>query len=289
MSVVVLPRKIIGALFCIIGGAVLITGVFGDSSRNGGPIIAILLGSLFTGIGWMSIKSTSRTRASLDEQNGSAAVRSAQRTSIPAGTSVGVPESGGGEPVSQLPSNEIQEQQAPERPRRSASEIGTILAETYHSVFKTEAFHEYFGSSPFANNQTVDHALAEWHAFGAFTYSFCLWRVYEDQDQVFGVLDVFQPKLFRTLNLNEATRKRFLEIVENRENQYLSAYQRISNGADMAQFYGKVVSRITGAFDPALDELQVPQIGDAEITSGLSRYHTVVMAETKKLIERLRQ
>lgn len=95
MSVVVLPRKVAGVILCLIGGVSLIGGVFGDSSRNAGPVVAILLGSLFAVLGWMSIKSARPTQTSVAGQKGSAMARSTQQTAIPAAPSVSAQESGG--------------------------------------------------------------------------------------------------------------------------------------------------------------------------------------------------
>jgi hypothetical protein len=147
--------------------------------------------------------------------------------------------------------------------KRSATEIGASLAECYHSAFSADAFHGYFDSASIAEDQDIDHALAEWHAFGTFSYTFCLWKVYDDQSKVSAVLDVFQLKLLESLHLNEAARKQFLNIVTERQNEYLSRYQEVNDGPSMARFFGRVVSHITGSFSADFDRLGIPQLADS--------------------------
>lgn len=165
--------------------------------------------------------------------------------------------------------------------------MGEVLADCYRTAFSADTFHSYFECASFAEGQNPDSALAEWHGFGTFSYTYCLWIAYEDQDVVFPILDVFQPGLLESLRLNQLAERYFLEIVTERQNEYLRRYQEINDSSSMQRFYGRVVSHITGRSAAALDEVGIPQIADASCAAALCHYHTAVMIETRELIAKL--
>jgi hypothetical protein len=84
MYIAVLPRKVVGVIFCVIGAVAMIEGIFGESSGNGGQVFTILVGALFGGTGWMAIKSSTRQpKSSLAEQRGNTVDNSVHPLSIP--------------------------------------------------------------------------------------------------------------------------------------------------------------------------------------------------------------
>lgn len=170
--------------------------------------------------------------------------------------------------------------------RRSADELGKFLAEAYRGAFAADKFHGLFDTASLAPDQNVDVALAEWHAFGAFVFTYCLWVVYDDQDKVFSVLDSFQPDLLRSFFLNEACEKRFLEIASDREKDYVVRFRRAKEGRDLECFFSRATARITGQFSSELDLQGIPQPTDIALTLPLTDYTMAVLGETKSAIEK---
>lgn len=173
------------------------------------------------------------------------------------------------------------------RKRLSPDEIGKLLAAAYQKSFSADTFHSFFGSTSLADGQTIDFALAEWHAFGTFSFTYCLWNVYGKRDKIFPILDSFQPAVLESLRLNGAAEKQFLAIASDREKEYVSQYGKVKNGTSMAVFYGRVIAHITGTFDPEVDALRLSQASDPILGVGLSRYAVEIMAATKSVILRL--
>ncbi len=170
-----------------------------------------------------------------------------------------------------------------EREKWGPKEIGEFLAGLFRDAFSIERFRSYFDEDLTRNGQDVDFALAEWYALGAFTYSWSLWCVYKNNDKVQPVLDSFAPAALKLLLLNEMTKKRFLEIVRDRENEYVEAYSEVKSGTDLSKFYGRVVSHITGTFIPKMEF----HLADAATCAALSHYHTGVMAANVDVIRKI--
>lgn len=175
--------------------------------------------------------------------------------------------------------------------------MGKFLAEAYRGAFGADEFHGLFDSISFAHDQNVDLALAEWHALGAFVFTYCLWVVYNKRNKVSSILDSFQPALLSSLRLDEVREKRFLEIASDREKDYMHHYLRWQEartedkdhetvGRDLICFFNRAAARITGRFSPELDLQGIPQPGALSIVVGLTEYVMGTMTTTKAAIEK---
>lgn len=171
------------------------------------------------------------------------------------------------------------------RKRMSATEMGEALREPYQVWFSADMFHSLFKNADLAPGHTVDFALAEWHAFGAFVFTHCLWIIYSDQHKVFPILDSFRPALLKSLCLNKACEKRLLEIWTDREKDYFEHFQVVRDGPGMVIFFSRVAARITGHFSPDSELAGLPQTAPINESAGLSAYTIEVMVQTKRMIE----
>lgn len=169
--------------------------------------------------------------------------------------------------------------------RMSSDEMGQFLADAYREAFGADRFHSLFDNASLADGQTIDFALAEWHAFGAFIFTYCLWVVYNDRNKVSPILNCFHPALLSSLCLNEVAEKRFLTIASDREREYVDHFQRVKDGADMGIFFSRVIARITGDFSSDCDSKGLPQTSDLAINAPLCGYVIDVMKHTKLAIQ----
>jgi hypothetical protein len=167
----------------------------------------------------------------------------------------------------------------------SLEQTGEFLADAYRSAFGAGRFHSFFDDSALAQGQTVDLALAEWHAFGCFVFTHLLWTIYRSRDKVSTILDSFKPALLGFLLLNESTEDVFLNIASQREQEYIAQFQGTKGGADLAVFFGRVISRITGHFDTDSGAKGIPQASDISTNVALCSYTFDVMMHTKLALE----
>ena len=165
-------------------------------------------------------------------------------------------------------------------------QMGKFLVDAYRVAFGADQFHSLFDHTALADGQPIDFALAEWHAFGAFIFTYSLWVVYNDRSKVAPILDSFRPALLDSLSLNEVAEKRFLEVASDREKEYVGHFQRVKDAPSMATFFSRVVARITGGFSSDCDSKGLPQTSDIAVTVPLSGYAMDVINHTKSAVQR---
>ncbi|MGH9400936.1 MAG: hypothetical protein ACRD2P_02380 [Terriglobia bacterium] len=171
--------------------------------------------------------------------------------------------------------------------RRSPAELAKFLAEAYRGAFGADKFHALFDATSLNPSQDADLALAEWHAFGTFVFTYSLWVVYNSPSMLSPMLGSFRPALLSSLRLNEACEKRLLEIASDREKDYIAHFRRVKEGKDLACFFSRAVARITGGFSSEPDMQGIPQGGDIAVVTSLAGCVMEVMRHTKSAIEKL--
>jgi len=104
---------------------------------------------------------------------------------------------------------------------KSPQELGLFLRAAYPVAFSADRFHGFFDADSFAEGQNIDLALAEWHAFGAFVFTCCLWLACKDRGGISTALDYFRPGVLELLSGNDRAHGFFLEIALEREKDYM--------------------------------------------------------------------
>jgi hypothetical protein len=172
--------------------------------------------------------------------------------------------------------------------RATPEEVGKFLAQAYVSAFGPDEFHEVFDNESLADGQSMDSALAEWHAFGCFIFTHCLWVTYRCRSKVVAILDCFRPALLNLLSLSEAVESALLDIALDREEEYVPRFLAAKDGTDLMAFFSRVIARITGDFDADLDSKGLPQTCDIVTNLGLSAKTSVVIALTMSALKQCR-
>jgi hypothetical protein len=172
--------------------------------------------------------------------------------------------------------------------RKAAPEIARILLQRYKSLFSADRFHGLISQDNMTSNMSIDYAIAEWHAFGMFVFIQCLWDSLRKKDKVFEILDIFQPSVVQSVTLNEISQSRFHEIVEIREIDYLSRYEKVTApfSETLPRFFGYVYSRITGEFDQSQEDSGLSQPADALAVHALSRHSIDAMILIKETLDK---
>ena len=172
------------------------------------------------------------------------------------------------------------------RKRKSPQELGMLLRTVYPAAFGADMFHRLFDAKSFAEGRSIDEALAEWHAFGAFVFTHCVWLAVKDRDAISTVLDSFRPGVLRLLSGNDYAYSFFLEIAERREADYMKRFAALrgGNGAKLFGFFTRAVSRIIGSFSEEAESAGLPQDAPIDCVVPLSEYTMGVMSCTKDAI-----
>lgn len=169
--------------------------------------------------------------------------------------------------------------------KKGAPDIARGLVAAYPVAFSADRFHSLFPSTALYKGQSMDFALAEWHAFGAFVITRCLWVAYGRNERVAPILDHFRPSLLDVLSLNKDTLDHFLEVASERERDYMERFPKTKDGKEISAFFSYVVAHITGHHPEASEFLGMPLGSDPAITLPLSQNITALMVAT---IERLK-
>jgi len=169
---------------------------------------------------------------------------------------------------------------------KSPEELGRFLGEAYRRAFTTNVFQQLFPPDLLPEGRDIDLALAEWHALGAFAFTYCAWSVYKDRNRVMPILNSFRPFILGMFNGNNKLENAFLNIASERENQYIEQFCAAKNGADLAVFFGLASARITGNFAEELQVLDFPQESDICLTMPLTEYVMGVLEVTKEVLSK---
>lgn len=170
------------------------------------------------------------------------------------------------------------------RKKRSAEEMAILLATLYEGAFSADKFHSFVESDALSATQTMDMALAEWHAFGTFVFVRSL-LVALNPDKVRHMPGLFRIAVAHKLVFNDAIRNFLSTDGLAREREYMEEFERIQDGRSTSRFFGRVVARITGHLSAEVEAEGLPQMADLATLVGLSKYVTSTMKTT---IEALR-
>lgn len=162
-----------------------------------------------------------------------------------------------------------------------------LLRAAYPGAFGADRFHRFFDAESFAEARSIDEALAEWHAFGAFVFTHCVWLACKDGDMASTVLDYFRPGVLELLSGNDRAYGFFLEIAQEREVDYVTRFAALEggNGAKLTGFFARAVARITGSFSEDAESLGLPQPAPIDYVVSLTQYAVGVMTHTKDAIK----
>jgi hypothetical protein len=169
--------------------------------------------------------------------------------------------------------------------KATPQEVGDFLAQAYISAFGPDEFHDIFDNESLGDGQSMDSALAEWHAFGCFIFTHCLWVTYRSRSKVVPILDHFRPALLNLLSLSKTAESTLLDIALDREKEYVARFQAAKDGTDLMVFFSRVIARITGDFDADLDSKGIPQTSNIVTNLGLSAKTSVVIALTMSALK----
>jgi hypothetical protein len=270
MYVAVLPRKVAGVLFCMVGVLTMVIGILGGSNGTGGPAISILIGSLFAGVGALAIRSSSkRPQASIAGQG--TMVQANRLASIPAMPST-VPEAVITQPPSML-----------------AESIAKLIGQ----AFSSSHYLELFGDQGFSDDWTVQDGLAAWYFLGTISLDVVLWGVFKSPQQRIRLRDACDAFLSKQWMMPGSVLDRFNTLTQDASEVVFHAYGNCKSGEDLDKFFFRCANKVLGAELPFDDSTTValiskgyiPKTMDPYLSLGLCNHFTDTVVAAKKLIK----
>lgn len=171
------------------------------------------------------------------------------------------------------------------RKSRSPQEMGSRLAQLYEVAFSADRFHGLVDDQALANGQTMDRALGEWHAFGAFVFTRCLWSAFNDAERISPLIDSFRSAMVCRLGLSDRVAEFLVASAGLREKEYMEHFDKVKDGPGLSTFFSRVAAHITGHFSADLDKKALPQEADLLIVFPLTDYGMSVMADTTRVLK----
>lgn len=157
---------------------------------------------------------------------------------------------------------------------------------------KSDDFFKFFGSEPLAKGQTVDSALAEWHAQTVSCMHYALAASLGTAEKISPFIDMYRSSFAQ--RLSPECRDIFLQIVPFREKEYVKAIFETLNNQDSTRafrLFGSMARRITGHFDEELEKAGLPALRGPDIIK-ITTFSGSVMGRiiaTKESIDRLQE
>jgi hypothetical protein len=214
MYVAVLPRKVVGTIFCFVGALTIIVGVLGNG--NAGPFVSIVLGSLFAGLGWLSIKSSSRKpSAPLTEPQASKPYP----------------------PVSSIPEAS---------PSPETNDVAKLISEIIGCTFSSDNYIKLFGDQSFSNEWTVQQGLAAWYFFGAVAMDIAIFSTVRSSDRLKIFRDSCDRSLSRQWRMSEQVLAEFNDLQQRTGETAFREFMNCKSGDDFAIYSSRCVNRILG-------------------------------------------
>jgi hypothetical protein len=155
---------------------------------------------------------------------------------------------------------------------------------------KPDDFVDMFGHEPLAKGQTVDGALAEWHAQTVACTHYALAASLGTAEKISPFIDMYRSAFAQ--RLSPKCKNVFLKIVSSREKEYVKAIFETLKSGDSAQalgLFGSMARRITGHHDEELEKAGLPDFGGPDIIkiTAFSYYAMARINATKQFIDRL--
>jgi hypothetical protein len=156
---------------------------------------------------------------------------------------------------------------------------------------KPDYFFDLFGNEPLAKVQTVDGALAEWHAQTVSCTHYALAASLSTADKISPFIGMYRSAFAK--RLKPECRNIFVQIVPLREKEYVKAIFETLKSGDSAQalgLFGSMARRITGHHDEELEKAGLPaDFGGPDIIkiTAFSYYAMARINATKESIDRL--
>ena len=243
MYVAVLPRKIVGSIFCIIGALVMIIGIAGDSSRNGGPVISIIVGSMFAGIGWMAIKSSAGKRpVAFGEQRG---------LSVPISSGIAPntsdPQLSSTRETSETAHTGPSAVQPGGPPLQAECGVAESVAKLISAAFSSAHYIELFGDKAFSTDWTVQDGLAVWYCLGAVALDIAVFTTISSKEQSRRFRDICDKHLSKEWKMPEAVLSRFNSYMATNGEATFFAFTGCKSASELEMFSSSCTNRIMGA------------------------------------------
>ncbi len=151
---------------------------------------------------------------------------------------------------------------------------------------------EFFAHLALAEGQTLDSALAEWHALMISATTYALWASLGSREKIFPILDVFRPAFLEFLS--PGCREVFLKIASAREEDYIKGISAALKSKDVTQaieLSSLMARRVTGHYDEEAEKTGLPVLKGPDIitVTALWKLVTDIIICTKKYIENLQQ
>ncbi|SRR5229473_6291133 len=155
---------------------------------------------------------------------------------------------------------------------------------------KPDKFFEWFGSEPLAKGQTLDSALAEWHALTVSGTHYALVASLGTAEKVSPIINMYRSAFAQRLSPD--CRNIFLQIVMFREEEYVKAIFKALKSEDSAQvlkLFGSMARRITGYYDEEVEKAGLATVEGPDIgkVTAFSYFVMGQIVPTKEFIDRL--